>query len=587
MKTPNLSLTLSLLLIIFSVNLAMAASNPSVSFIAAEGFSNLSTALSSPGTVDKVLTISSVMSINNKTVTEKRLVKIIAGGRIDVAFGKILTFANDSSFESGNNMVFGGAGKVVGLKNASPDMFAVNKIPGVTDMTAAVQAALSSGADVTGTDNYAIKSVRLTAVGKSHHFHQITLLSDYTNRGIMLTASDVTLYIDKLNGNYQGRTGIHVAADRCKVIVNEIYNFNSVVKSAPDVSGVEIYAGSGSNVYIKAHDFVNSGGQGSTPRVLTIQGSSSNTTGEVYAKNVHGLVTSTTSAHLNTVQGENCRDNGLYHLNGNLKVDKLVYIGSEEVIVSELGNLYVGKVIVRGIATTVLGLQDVGSVSIDSIFIEPLMGASVRNIIGTRIGNHASGKIYIGSIAGTMIGSRLIYMAQGTVEYLQIDSMDVTYNYDSAISAGLGFWWNMSACRGFSIKDAKVKIVDINGAIVRGPNIFRITAPGNKLEYKSFWQNVGIRITSSDAVTPNLYASTRGVGFANSLIYHTNSLFQDISGNIYLIGSYDNTLAISGNAAPTGGSWRAGTELLLIGKSKTPLKAKCIAGGTPGTWVLY
>ncbi|GFO67870.1 hypothetical protein GMLC_14490 [Geomonas limicola] len=84
----------------------------------ASGFKNLSTCLASPLTSGKTVTVSTVMPINNKTVSGRRI-HVVFGGRIDVATGKQLSFVS-SSVDAGSYQIFGGAGTVTGLTSAYP-----------------------------------------------------------------------------------------------------------------------------------------------------------------------------------------------------------------------------------------------------------------------------------------------------------------------------------------------------------------------------------------------------------------------------------------------------------------------------------
>lgn len=112
--------------------------------IDASGFRNLSTALSAPITIGRVVVVSKIMAINNKMVSGNRQIKVIPGGRIDIGIGKTLAFAPDSNSELGTSQTFGGSLKVTGLKQAAPDNFGVNVAPGTTDMSVPIQSALTS-----------------------------------------------------------------------------------------------------------------------------------------------------------------------------------------------------------------------------------------------------------------------------------------------------------------------------------------------------------------------------------------------------------------------------------------------------------
>lgn len=150
--------------------------------IDAAGFKNLSTALASPQTVGKTVVVSKPMAINNKTVTGNRLVKVIAGGQINVGNTRNLNFAIDSSFDAGDHRVFGGSGGVTGLKLSKVRWFTA--ADGVTDDTAGINIALSSSDNIDfGNRAYLYKGTK-SFVGRSHvrirgDYRQAKILIDY------------------------------------------------------------------------------------------------------------------------------------------------------------------------------------------------------------------------------------------------------------------------------------------------------------------------------------------------------------------------------------------------------------------------
>jgi len=138
-----------LLLILLTALPALAApTNTSGPWgIDAAGFRNFSTALASPATIGKTIVVTKPVTVNDMTVTGNRQVKVMPGGRIDVAAGKTLAFALDSGFEAGGHAAFGGAGAVTGLKYAEPEWFgAITGDAG--DDGSAIQKALNAATTV-------------------------------------------------------------------------------------------------------------------------------------------------------------------------------------------------------------------------------------------------------------------------------------------------------------------------------------------------------------------------------------------------------------------------------------------------------
>ena len=143
--------------------------------IDAAGFKNLSTALASPITVGKTVVISKPMAINNKTVNGNRNVNVIAGGRIDPAIGKTVTFGLDSSLDIGDHQGFGGAGQIKGLKKSQAEWFG-GKGDGATDDYSALQKAIDAGAN-------------LVLVAGRNYIHLVGLAIDINKCGISLGRS--------------------------------------------------------------------------------------------------------------------------------------------------------------------------------------------------------------------------------------------------------------------------------------------------------------------------------------------------------------------------------------------------------------
>lgn len=93
------------------------------------GFKNLSTSLYSSATAGKTVVISKPMSTNNLTLPSNRHLKIVSGGSINPASGKIFNF-NGQSPEAGRYRIFAGLGAISGLNKGYPEWFGV--MPGST-----------------------------------------------------------------------------------------------------------------------------------------------------------------------------------------------------------------------------------------------------------------------------------------------------------------------------------------------------------------------------------------------------------------------------------------------------------------------
>ncbi|WP_136524635.1 right-handed parallel beta-helix repeat-containing protein [Geomonas ferrireducens] len=181
-------IALILFLVMFTSGGAFAApSNTSGPWgIDAAGFQDLSTALASPSTVGKTIVISKPMTINSMTVSGSRAVKVIAGGRIDIAAGKTLTFSSDSSFLADNHSAFGGTGTVTfssgSVNEVRPEWWgAASGTESAPAIQAAITAAEGTTAYVRLSGFYTVskqitvtKTIRIVGAGMNSGIYNLT-----------------------------------------------------------------------------------------------------------------------------------------------------------------------------------------------------------------------------------------------------------------------------------------------------------------------------------------------------------------------------------------------------------------------------
>jgi hypothetical protein len=117
----KVALILFLIMVTGSAAFAAPSDTSDSWVIDAAEFKNLSAALTSPATAGKTIVVSKPMVINSVTLTGSRLLKVIQGGRIDIAPGQRLTFGPDSGYDWGEYQVFGGSGSVAGLRETRPE----------------------------------------------------------------------------------------------------------------------------------------------------------------------------------------------------------------------------------------------------------------------------------------------------------------------------------------------------------------------------------------------------------------------------------------------------------------------------------
>lgn len=224
-------LTLLLVLSTYSTALAGHINATGPWGVDAGGFKNLSTALASSATAGKTVNVSKPMSINNKVLPADRQIKILRGGRINPASGKVFDFAGQKP-EAGEYQIFGGAGTVTGLEEVLAGWFgAVGN--GVADDTLAIQKSVNASSKVFLSKKYNVSGV--TANGMLHISGGTLIQSKANQNNHMLTlnatGSAVTgvTFIGPVaagNTNYAGYAAIYlnpnyspsnVTIDGCKI----------------------------------------------------------------------------------------------------------------------------------------------------------------------------------------------------------------------------------------------------------------------------------------------------------------------------------------------------------------------------------
>jgi hypothetical protein len=417
--------------------------------------------------------------------------------------------------------------------------------------------------------------------------------------GVTVSANDCSVLIEgTLDINSTTRTGIDVGADRVTVDVEEIVNGTADVDSGGSVSGVRFNSGvDGYCIIRKGRNFTNTGNtNGSTPRLLSVQG----TTDRFHCSLVKGfniggstVVTAGSGAMVfGTIDTEDCADNGLYNFGTNVTVDKIIYRGNEEAVINA-GGLNLGTLELRDSVVSGLGLQSANYTQVDNISIVPGASSAVTplSIMRTRADNVASGPVTIGRVTGRLRGSSLFQLSTGTVSRLDLGDWDVDYEYDAGVSGVITSWAVMTGVQQYNVNDIRVRIIDVNN-VLTGANIFQWQFPTSVVA-DSFIKDIRIGLVNADETTASA-ATLRMTSIAVARVMLDGIIIQDVAGTIYgkeyVIGAAQYGAAgnvILGTAAPTGGHWKQGTDLVLANKAAAPFRARCTVTGTPGTWVLY
>jgi hypothetical protein len=285
-----------------------------------------------------------------------------------------------------------------------------------------------------------------------------------------------------------------------------------------------------------------------------------------------GLVTSTAvTTYVNNIVCRNMTDNGVYQLAGTLRQGHLEYSGSEEPAVLE-GNGNINAITIIGAAFGI-GFQSCGDVTIGRISVQPdASGNTAQYLFRTRAGSTVCGRISIGRIDGTFKGTSLwnAASANGTVSYLSIGAMDVTFQYDAAVCTSPASFGDLTGCLGVKLDNPKITLIDVNN--LNNSTIFNITL--GTLTKQSYARGLNMPAYGSDGVTVSNLA-IRGVNFAQSLMA-TNGVYWRTDIGPYIVENSASTgMVDSASAAPTAGAW---------GKGKILWNIAPIASGTLG-WV--
>lgn len=480
-------------------------------------------------------------------------------------------------------------------------------LDGAADDSAALLAALSSGNPVH--HNYGTLAIKNVVVPVQCDMYvaataSIKLLAsaDYS-AGITLQAANSKITCDGLfDGNNVGRSLVETsaAASNAKVFLNNTANVTSVAASNNWVSG---YVNSGApNVgfHVTARDYANAGGQGSTPRVVTIQGSATGFRGSIKAKNVHGVFANQSIyGHMDLIDAFNAADNGIYNLPGSsLTVGDLIYRGSEEALVNE-ANVFIDRMFITG-GITAIGLQDatrthIGLIQVDGD-ADVVNGASTgpTGLVRLRTGNTNGGDLTIGAIKGRIKPVWLFGFNVGAMGHVDIQNVDLEVLYDATVMTAIANFCIFDGAVSYKLKNWNVRIIDVNNAAPAG--YFKMSMPTAPIR-SSLIESVRVDIYTSDGYTLiNPATFFRIYGAASSSLVTTRGMAWEYNAGTMREASWLGG-PINGedvaSAAPTAGTWQRGKYLANYlpaeagsASSKYVINGwRCTVAGTPGTWV--
>jgi hypothetical protein len=343
--------------------------------------------------------------------------------------------------------------------------------------------------------------------------------------------------------------------------------------------------------HLQLSSFVNGGHiNGSMPQGLLLDGPlcDNNRVIHLTARNIHSGIIPNNAGKTSFVDSAiffNSQDTGIYALNGLLYVGQYTFSGNDEAmviqdqVVIEQANILKapGGVVVLG-ANKADAKIEIGHLMVG----EGVVGAG-STLIKTRTTNVLFDKVYIGKLEGTLKTGTLAYIYDGVVNYMTINNVDLRFLYDAAITTPLSSWFYYDAVKGFSFKNWKIKIVDVNNALTSS-NEFYLVRNTDPLRH-SWFENVDILITNNDETTVSA-AFVRMTNLAKALITTQGVRWQHNIGPYGRQATYGEPGTTTG--IPVGGTWRAGQVLY----QKNPAAAGfiglvCVTAGTPGTWKTF
>lgn len=403
---------------------------------------------------------------------------------------------------------------------------------------------------------------------------------------LTLSASNVVHGRIAVDGNAKNVAPIVVSGSYNRI--QDVFATNVTATSTGSLSLIGISFTGGYNVVKHAHvtNMVNAGHPNvSFPQGILAYGAENVIENIVFSDVRSGLVLSTAvTTYVNNIVGRNMADNGIYQLTGILRCGRLEYSGSEEPAVFE-GSGNVNDITIIGSAFGV-GFQNCGDFTIGRLNVQPdANGNTAGYLFRTRVGSTTCGIIRIGRIDGTLKGSSLFSASSsnGTVAYLNIGSMDVTFQYDASICTSPASFGDLTGCNGIKFDNPKVTLIDANN--VNNSTIFNISL--GTLTKESYVRGMNMPAYESDGVTiSNL--QIRGVNFAQALMATQGVCWRTDIGP-YIVENTASTAAVdSASQAPTAGSWLHGKYLWNVSPAASGTSGwVCVSSGTPGTWKTF
>lgn len=455
---------------------------------------------------------------------------------------------------------------------------------GSTDSSTAIQECLDAGPCII-TEAFAVTTITtsyylsMTGAGK--------FVYNGAQNGTCLTlgADFGDIYVD---GGLEDCIGATIDTNGVKGKSIYVERVTASATSSTSIYPIRVNANNVQVEVLRTYNTQNTGqANGSFPQAVGIVGTSDNTRiGEIYCElGACAIATgsSTGNTFIRHARSKTMTDNGVYGLGGYVFVDEFIYEGTEEAYVAYGGEHNVGRITTIGACTGALELQSGNNVSVGEIFItDDGSGSTASKAVLARSTATDIGRIWIGSIKGHIKnGTGIINVSDASsVEYLQIDNIDVLLEYDSTNMPTLNAWFDLTGTEQYRIGPATIRIRDVDDTI-SSATVFSSTFPDPTRH--SVIENFDVYFeTSTGAALAN--GNYRGSPPTDTLEV-LGAVWQTNVGPYAREKTYHEGMRDSAPSAPSGGYWRVGNRLWHSDGAAASFAFYCTVAGTPGTWV--
>jgi len=253
------------------------------------------------------------------------------------------------------------------------------------------------------------------------------------------------------------------ASIRCKNMQATPFTTGSSFRAAIRITGSNNYIHS---VHVK--DCENAGNSNeSMPNAIIFSGGDcdQNTVDSLLLENIAaGIVTTTVAGTHNTVNNyvnKNSSDNGIYQLGaGAINIGYMECENIEEAgVFTGGGNANINTLKIVRNSSAVIGLQNAGDIRVGSLILDSTFSST---LVRTRAGNSSSRSLTINSISGSYSGGTMFFLTTGTVDSISISNLNMSFIYDSAVIGVTTRFIDLDGAKRFNLENWNLSIIDKN-----------------------------------------------------------------------------------------------------------------------------